>query len=1145
MLLYPRPCPLLPILPLLAALLALLFAAGGAHAAPFYSPARKHELRELAAETWRHAYGAYKRVAFPEDEVLPLSCGKQGHDRRNTENAAVNDVMGDYALTLVDSLDTFAMLNDRPSFESAIRETIAHVSFNVDSRVQVFEVTIRMMGGLLSGHLLAQPPSTNASDPSTFSSSIKGFALPWYRGELLRLARDLGERLLPAFETPTGIPFARVHLQRGLRGGREGKAESPETCSAGAGSLLLEFITLSRLTSDPRFELAARRAFFAVWNARSEIGLVGNTIDARTGGWMHPVSGVGAGVDSFFEYAAKAYVLTGEEDYRRVWEEAYAALQRYSRAPDGFWFRNTHMHTGALHSLLTDSLSAFFPGVLALMGDLEGAIKAHAPFAFIWKRYGGLPELWDTGRRAVAHGGYPLRPEFIESNMYLYQATNDDYYLSIAERILHDLNNRTRVDCGFAALLNVETGELEDKMPSFVTAETLKYLYLTFDENNPFLRDDSAFVFTTEGHPLEIPHSPRAHAPSKHRNRKKRVFAPPPPSSSSSNSSANSSSTTCPAHLPLYDARYHHFLSLSVERRNDWEHARWLANFEPDLSEGGYEREVSEGRWSESGWCEVPQGEDPTTTLTRTTSALSLFQSFLLSHLRTFARLPSPAAASSAAASIHSSLDASASASSSSISSARAAFEGDRTSASSSSSRRMSAWSTHSSPPPAPQDLVIHSIAGLRFSLLRHMPGAESYIISKVGPHEVPKGGSVVIKDKHVLAGLQASPEREEERRRRRERRVERVGLSAERAPKGSRLPTWEERERVFAAAEEAEEAHGGGRGKLERLFDALMAPLGGSGGGASAPSDEGDHAPDCGCGGAAEGEGWDMNDAWEEVDDAGVPYALHIPALAASFGPSLLAPAPLSVVDASWSSDAGEAAAEEKSPRFVLDGRPLPLVLPRYSPYGCEPHHPPPLPSGSSSPPSDFSSASTPSAPSANTDAELSPSPNPSPHRSLPPNPLSSHLLLLHRGHCSFALKAHHAALSGASGVVLISSPSPLDDDPRGDGFVVPSADAGEEGEETIRALVPLVLVGNSTGRALEEMVRSAAAAREERVRIVGEDGGAEREEGGKEIEEAEEEEVFVSVHRMEEDEDELEDAGGVVLGGYVVRNIKLWRGK
>lgn len=79
----------------------------------------------------------------------------------------------------------------------------------------------------LSGHLLATPP-----DSGNFSSSIRGYSLPWYRGELLDLAGDLGRRLLPAFETPTGMPFARINLRHGLRG-KGGKAESGETCSAG------------------------------------------------------------------------------------------------------------------------------------------------------------------------------------------------------------------------------------------------------------------------------------------------------------------------------------------------------------------------------------------------------------------------------------------------------------------------------------------------------------------------------------------------------------------------------------------------------------------------------------------------------------------------------------------------------------------------------------------------------------------------------------------------------------------------------------------------------------------------------------------------------------------------------------------------
>jgi len=90
-------------------------------------------------------------------------------------------------------------LNDRPGFERAVRNVIDHVQFNVNTKPQVFETNIRVLGGLLSAHIFASKPGQQ-------------FFLSWYRGELLSLAHDLGKRLLPAFHTPTGIPYARVRF---------------------------------------------------------------------------------------------------------------------------------------------------------------------------------------------------------------------------------------------------------------------------------------------------------------------------------------------------------------------------------------------------------------------------------------------------------------------------------------------------------------------------------------------------------------------------------------------------------------------------------------------------------------------------------------------------------------------------------------------------------------------------------------------------------------------------------------------------------------------------------------------------------------------------------------------------------------------
>jgi hypothetical protein len=158
----------------LASVLSVLAILEASPASAFYSSSRKLELRELARDTWLHAFDQYKRLAFPKDEVLPLSCTGQGHDHAHPDNGAVNDVMGDYVLTLVDSLDTFPVspaschgyrllmvaadvdarlpfqiLGDKAGFEQAIRQTIEHVSFDQPARIQTFEVTIRALGGLV------------------------------------------------------------------------------------------------------------------------------------------------------------------------------------------------------------------------------------------------------------------------------------------------------------------------------------------------------------------------------------------------------------------------------------------------------------------------------------------------------------------------------------------------------------------------------------------------------------------------------------------------------------------------------------------------------------------------------------------------------------------------------------------------------------------------------------------------------------------------------------------------------------------------------------------------------------------------------------------------------------------------------------
>ncbi|KAJ7179913.1 alpha mannosidase-like protein [Mycena crocata] len=526
-----------------------------------WSSERKLSAREKTRELWYHGFNNYMSFAFPLDELAPLSCTGQGPDWDHPENYAANDVAGNFSLTLIDVLDTLVVLDDRPGFEKAVKNVIEWVSFDVNTRPQVFETTIRVLGGLLSGHIFA-------------NQTGQPFFLPWYRGELLEMAHDLGKRLLPAFATPTGLPYARINLRHGVL-----KGEGIETCTAGAGSLLLEFATLSRLTGDDRFEKAAYKAFFAIWNRRTDIGLVGNTINIRTGTWTKPeVSGIGAGIDSFHEYALKWYIMRCDVEFLDVWDDSYAAIMRWSRAPDGFWYRPVNMNSGDTAFFTVDSLSAFWPGLQVLAGDVQNAIKLHMIYYNLWRKHSGLPEVYDTNFKVATSHQYPLRPEFIESTWYLYRATGDTFYLDVGERVLFDITTRAKVPCGLAGIKDLRTNARDDRMESFALSETLKYLFLLFDEENPLHKDDSNYVFTTEGHLLTL--GPKHMKPTPSARRKMR----------------NIENHQCPAYRPFIQNGSG--LSMGIRSRGDVDYSRELLAQQAS--------EVDQNLWSPYGWCERP-----------------------------------------------------------------------------------------------------------------------------------------------------------------------------------------------------------------------------------------------------------------------------------------------------------------------------------------------------------------------------------------------------------------------------------------------------------------------------------------------------------------------------------------------------------
>uniref|UniRef100_A0A8C8M949 alpha-1,2-Mannosidase n=1 Tax=Oncorhynchus tshawytscha TaxID=74940 RepID=A0A8C8M949_ONCTS len=389
----------------------------------------KIKMKGMAKDMFYFGYDNYMKYAFPEDELNPIDCQGRGPDVLNPSNININDVLGNYSLTLIDTLDTLLVLGNVSEFHRAVKLVIDTVSFDKDSTVQVFEANIRILGSLISAHILLTDPK----------HPFGNVGLVDYDNELLHLAHDLAVRLLPAFEnTSTGIPYPRVNLKSGVP-----PDSINETCTAGAGSLLVEFGILSRLIGDSTFEWVARRAVRALWKLRSnETGLLGNVVNIQTGQWVSKQSGLGAGMDSFYEYLLKSYILFGEKEDYRMFQASYESIQNHLRRGrescnegegDPPLYVNVNMFNGQIMNTWIDSLQAFFPGLLVLNGDVEEAICLHAFYYAIWKRFGALPERYNWQLQAPDVLFYPLRPELVESTYLLYQLFDDDNPLHKSE----------------------------------------------------------------------------------------------------------------------------------------------------------------------------------------------------------------------------------------------------------------------------------------------------------------------------------------------------------------------------------------------------------------------------------------------------------------------------------------------------------------------------------------------------------------------------------------------------------------------------------------------------------------------------------------------------------------------------------------
>jgi len=419
----------------------------------------RHTLARRVVQAFEHAWEGYKTFAWRHDQLRPLT-----RSYRDWHDASL-------MMTPLDAFDTMVLMGLDEQAREAKQLVMDSLTFDHDFSVQVFEITIRVLGGLITAYQL---------------DGDRRF---------LELATDLGDRLLPAFDSPTGMPYVRVNL-------RSGETEWQVNNPAEIGTLMLEFGALSKLTGNPIYYDTAKRAISVLFEQRSAIGLVGTTIDVTSSEWQNTDSHVSGMIDSYYEYLLKSWLLFEDEDFGEMWRTSVPAVHRHlADEYDGqLWYGHADMWSGRRTLTRFGALDAFLPAVLVLAGDTSRAERLMMSVFDMWTAFDIEPEQLDYMTREVVYPPYFLRPEALESAYYLHRLTGDPQYLRMGKVMFESIVAHTQHEVGFTALESVVTKARADAMESFFLAETLKYAFLLFADSN--VANVNNAVFNTEAHPI-------------------------------------------------------------------------------------------------------------------------------------------------------------------------------------------------------------------------------------------------------------------------------------------------------------------------------------------------------------------------------------------------------------------------------------------------------------------------------------------------------------------------------------------------------------------------------------------------------------------------------------------------------------------
>jgi endoplasmic reticulum Man9GlcNAc2 1,2-alpha-mannosidase len=452
---------------------------------------------------------------------------------------------------IIDALDTMIIMNQTSRLKHAREWLSKTLTWDQDQDVNTFETTIRMLGGLLSAHYLQTEFPDMAAIPDADPDLY------------LEKAKDLADRLMAAFDSPSGVPYASVNLAKFQ--GIESHADGGASSTAEATTLQLEFKYLAKLTGEKLFWDKAEKAMQVVDDQGAKDGLVPIFIYATTGTFRENNIRLGSRGDSYYEYLIKQYLQTGKNEtiYQDMWRDAMTGVRKHLvtyTEPSRFTIIGERPNglAGELSPKM-DHLVCFMPGTIALAAT-GGLTEAEARKLPTWTKQDeadmqlareltttcwGMYKYMKTGLAAeityfnihnpplpesAPHTEQPTdfldlspeapwrkdydvkpldrhnlqRPETVESLFYMWRITGDERYREWGWDMFKSFMNHTAVPegGGFTSLSNADAipPSALDNMESFWLAETLKYFYLLFSPEDLLPLDK--VVFNTEAHPL-------------------------------------------------------------------------------------------------------------------------------------------------------------------------------------------------------------------------------------------------------------------------------------------------------------------------------------------------------------------------------------------------------------------------------------------------------------------------------------------------------------------------------------------------------------------------------------------------------------------------------------------------------------------